>query len=58
MRFFFLSECIDARWGEELPWESCSINSSLCVIRDLSLIAEGGREGGGRAESEIDGHRE
>ncbi len=59
-----LSECTDARWGEELPRESWSINNSLCVIHDLSLITRerdergmrGGRDGG--AESEIEGHRE
>lgn len=54
-----LSECIHARWGKELPRESRSINNSLCVIHDLSLIMGDGderREGG--PKSEIEGYRE
>lgn len=46
------SECTGAQWGEELLWESSSINN--CVIHNLSLI--GGVMMSRRREGYIEGH--
>lgn len=31
------TDCTDARWCEEVPWESWAINNRVCVIYNLRL---------------------